>query len=347
MNLKAGLRSLAYETGFYRAYHRALHRDTLTVLGFHRVIPVGDERSLSAMPEFTISTSTFEGILVFFSRYYNIVSVEKVRAAAQGGAPLPPFAAAITFDDGWADNQEFAAPILDRLGLPATLFLCGGLVDGFDAFWREDLYGAASLLGLERVYRLWNLELDEYIEGTLQWPDGWGLLLNRAERLDEETRARVMGTLRSEAGVTPCRSLMGLEEARTWSRRFSIGAHGYRHDPLTALEDAGADLTASLLARSPTAARPDAWTRTMSFPHGRYDRAISETARDLGFDLLFTSDQCVNRLENGRVVSDVLGRVWASPSRCSRDGHFSAADTANHFFRFPVDVLTGDAPRYL
>ncbi len=40
-----------------------------------------------------------------------------------GVAPLPPRAFALTFDDGYRDFETHALPILERRGLPATLFV--------------------------------------------------------------------------------------------------------------------------------------------------------------------------------------------------------------------------------
>ena len=36
------------------------------------------------------------------------------------GTPFPPYAFAITFDDGFENNASVAAPILDDLNIPAT-----------------------------------------------------------------------------------------------------------------------------------------------------------------------------------------------------------------------------------
>jgi peptidoglycan/xylan/chitin deacetylase (PgdA/CDA1 family) len=57
-----------------------------------------------------------------------VVALDDSLSALRGEVPLPAGAVALTFDDGFHDNLEFAAPVLDRLKLPATFFVVTGHV---------------------------------------------------------------------------------------------------------------------------------------------------------------------------------------------------------------------------
>ncbi|MCC6694159.1 MAG: polysaccharide deacetylase family protein [Candidatus Hydrogenedentes bacterium] len=100
--------------------------------------------------------------------------------AAQGHAGV-----AVTFDDGYRDNLTEAAPILRRLGIPATLFAVAGRLGAFldhDAK-RED----ARLLS-------WD-ELREFASQGFE-VGGHGMSHARLSSLDEsQQRAEITGSL--------------------------------------------------------------------------------------------------------------------------------------------------------
>jgi peptidoglycan/xylan/chitin deacetylase (PgdA/CDA1 family)/CelD/BcsL family acetyltransferase involved in cellulose biosynthesis len=107
------------------------------ILYFHRVNDDGDPFIGG------LSTAVFEREMKFVSQHYQVVSLtEATRRLAQGGPPEPVIA--ITFDDGYQDNYLRAFPILQRYGLPATIFLTTGSVDSRERPWFEQLSLAAK-----------------------------------------------------------------------------------------------------------------------------------------------------------------------------------------------------------
>lgn len=71
---------------------------------------------------------TFDQHLDWLKRNCDVIPFRHVWEAAHRTDASRP-AVAITFDDGYADNFEFAFPLLAKHGLPATIFLTTGLID--------------------------------------------------------------------------------------------------------------------------------------------------------------------------------------------------------------------------
>ena len=98
-------------------------RARLSVLIFHRVFAQPDPLAPSE-PDLP----RFEHLLRWVSRWFQVLPLDEAVARLAAGT-LPPRAAAITFDDGYADNAEVALPALQRAGLPATFFIATGFHD--------------------------------------------------------------------------------------------------------------------------------------------------------------------------------------------------------------------------
>jgi peptidoglycan/xylan/chitin deacetylase (PgdA/CDA1 family) len=55
-------------------------------------------------------------------------SLSEIVSRLEQDVPLPPYSAAVTFDDGFANNFTVAFPCLKVLGIPASVFVTTGLI---------------------------------------------------------------------------------------------------------------------------------------------------------------------------------------------------------------------------
>lgn len=108
--------------GMSGAYTRVF-RSTMTVLAFHRV------NDRMAEDDLTCSSAKLEAFCRFFRRYARVVPFSEQVVGCRDGLDMSG-TVSITFDDGYRDNFEVAAPILRDLQLPATFFITTGFIGG-------------------------------------------------------------------------------------------------------------------------------------------------------------------------------------------------------------------------
>lgn len=139
------------------AFHLQLNgrQNALTVLMYHRVLPRDDPRYIQEEPGMVVEPHTFDMHLKILSEHFNVVSLDNSLIESKTAGNSKPICA-ITFDDGWADNFEFAWPLLQKHKLPATIFLASDYIGGDLDFWPNQVN---RLLSLEPEAFLQALEL--------------------------------------------------------------------------------------------------------------------------------------------------------------------------------------------
>jgi peptidoglycan/xylan/chitin deacetylase (PgdA/CDA1 family) len=286
--LKSLVRSLLYRSG---AAARLTPRDALLVVMFHRVLPDSDPRHASADPEYTVSLSAFEAFLDFLGRDFTPVSPRMLEQALAGVTPLPPRPVLVTFDDGWQDTAQYAAPALAARAIPSLVFVTSGALGQDQTLWR-DAAGILSRAGLLAVPAQPGASVEAWLE-TVAAPEREALLRSALEKAPQ------LRPLMMDAAA-----LQGLADSA-----MDVGAHGVSHTPLPEAQPPAEEFQDSKSVLERLTGRT---VSGFAFPHGRYNPPLLAQGFAAGFKFLFTSDSVLNHLKDGRLQSPVLERIAIS-----------------------------------
>jgi peptidoglycan/xylan/chitin deacetylase (PgdA/CDA1 family) len=249
------------------------------ILGYHRVVTSPRVDLLGR--DLAIATSRFRRHMEILARRFKIVPLDELVAQlaerAQG-----PHVAAVTFDDGYADNYHCAFPVLSHLGIPATIFLATEFVEHGRPFWwdrlawylcrragavlplPDELGGQAdltSVAGLRQTYRT--------VLGTLRALD------------DGDAREAFLDALGAER--PPDGRPLTWEEVRSMHRQgITFGAHTATHPSLPAISDAALSREIEASNRS-IVARLQAHATMFAYPFGDVAERVDKAVTAAGF----------------------------------------------------------------
>lgn len=134
-----------YLLSHFRAFmfHRKLvtgkYDGKLIIMMYHRVLPKTDPRLQNEEPGMYVTPETFDMHLRELNKISTLIHIEDWLDLADKNKLEKKLYCAITFDDGWADNYEFAFPILQKYKAPACIFLATDYIGSNTTFWPERL----------------------------------------------------------------------------------------------------------------------------------------------------------------------------------------------------------------
>jgi peptidoglycan/xylan/chitin deacetylase (PgdA/CDA1 family) len=203
------------------------------ILCYHDIGPTAKGRLLIAEKTFQeqmryLKNNGFRAVTL--SEYYEFLTQKR---------QLPRKTVVITFDDGYADNEELAAPILARLGLSATFFITTGFIGG-GCMWNDQVI--ESIRGIRapeldlRPFGMQVLPLDSDAARRRAVTD----VLTAIKHLEQARRQAIADAIGAMAGFERAPSLMmSADQLRAMRQRhrMDIGAHTITHPILTRLSN--------------------------------------------------------------------------------------------------------------
>ena len=110
----------------------------LTILLYHGVTNILS-RGVENYSGKHIDVNSFIKQIKVLKIKYNIISMREVLDLYKSKKKFNKKLVAVTFDDGFSNNEKIAAPILDDFKIPATFYVCTGVINTKKMFWVDEI----------------------------------------------------------------------------------------------------------------------------------------------------------------------------------------------------------------
>jgi peptidoglycan/xylan/chitin deacetylase (PgdA/CDA1 family) len=217
---------------------------SVTLFLFHGVI----EKQRHRVRNYTrkhLPVEEFRSVLEELGRRGKALSMDDVASGCATGRPFPRGAFAITFDDGFENNVSVARPILDALGIPATIYVTSRFVDEGGMSWIDRIEWALERVAIGNIRLPWSPKIAAFYT-----PADKIVLLEEIRR-EVKSNSRInVDSLATEifrqldveevhTSDDPLDKKMTWEQVRDWiAPGFSIGGHSHTHAILSHLSPA-------------------------------------------------------------------------------------------------------------
>jgi len=291
--LKQKILSMAFDTGLIRLGRR-FWSTSLTVLNYHRIDDPTRSDFDSFKPNVSATPLEFDRQMRYLARWFNLITINDLVQWLEGRQNLPPFAALITFDDGYLDNYRFAFPILQKYGFGAVIYLATGHIATDQPFYWD--LAAYCFSHTQREYATFPNGSEQAWSGPTERDQILKSWIEAMKKLPEAKKQLMVSKLPAQLNVSIpqdyFRNLM-----MTWDHvremqggGLAFGGHTVNHPILTrvALETARTEITVSKSTIERETAQP---VLSFAYPNGMasdVNPEIVSVVKEVGYRTAFT-----------------------------------------------------------
>lgn len=188
-----------------------------------------------------IEEKIFYRQLDFLKKNCTVLSMDEVIELSMQKKIWPQNPVAVTFDDGFKNNASIAAPILDELDIPATFYICPGMIDGDQIFWVDKIEACINLTK-EKSFKLdMNGEVKFLVESHQSKINAVQKIKNFCKSVSADQKNKIIADLINRTNINPDPSHAENYQIMNWddvcslneSNLFTIGGHSNNHEIFT------------------------------------------------------------------------------------------------------------------
>lgn len=298
--VKRTIKSAASITGTRFGFPRAVP-GCVNIIAYHRVVKDIAKAEHEAIHGMVVSSTTFRSHCETLRRAFDVVSLETAVHFLDGERRVVRPMAVITFDDGYVDFYNEAFPILNDLGLSATVFLPTAYIGQEKPLAHDRIYWLLKNV-LDRPFQiaaaLRRVGVIDLLHSEL-YPGNLLAVTDSIVHLDDELREKVISELEADlgSGMKPYPDeykLLDWAAVREMSaKRIEFGSHTKNHVVLP-LEGEQATRDEIFESRSELEQHLGKKVVSFAYPNGKYTPVIRQLTADAGYQIAVTTENRVN-----------------------------------------------------
>lgn len=204
-------------------------KQRLSTLIYHRVLPEHDPMRPN---EPTIADFDWQ-MRMLHEHFHPLALMDAMERLRMG--TLPNRAVCVTFDDGYADNEQCALPVLRKYSIPATVFVSTGFLNG-GRMWNDSVIETVRNCQDKRL-DLSELDLGRFpLESITQRIAAVETIIQSIKHLDPGARTGLVNEIEKCATGLPNDLMLTDAQVQSLARNdVAIGAHTVNHPILASV----------------------------------------------------------------------------------------------------------------
>ncbi len=343
--IRSTIASVMNATGM-SALVRHARRDSLVVLCYHRVLP-DVQREASPFRDLVVTPEAFEAQVALCAKHYKCLTLRDAMTMLHSGGSHGPLLA-ITFDDGYWDNYEYAYRVLDAYDAKATFFVVTSLIGSSRQLWYDQLARTTDYLADQHMRpRDWLLGQNDTL---VRWLAAQKIstnvrpgrdLVQQVKTISPDMRNTLMDAIAARASKVGYRdkgmdTLMTANQLRDLAEDgHEVASHTCTHPILTQLSDK--DLEQEVCkskADLERIIRGD--VVSIAYPNGDFNDTVVRAVREAGYQNAVTTMNGLNTNTSQRLSLD---RVFISQDRLSNSAGRCATNVMQMELNGTADLL--------